>query len=155
MSSDPQRPSSQPNLSRVQVYLYALLALFGGVLLAGAVRSATEAVLADRMLVALVGGGILLGGALALVAIALVVRVMRGLGPDRRYRLARLHTVSLTGVVVLFLLVASVRPSLIAPDSAGTQLVIPSNLLAAVPLAAALTTLVALAVAYRRVNRTP
>lgn len=154
--AEPQPPRGPPpNLSRVQVYLYALLALFGGVLFAGSVRSVTGAVARDRALLLLVAAGILLGGALALAAIVLVVRTMRGLPPDRRYRIARLHTVALTAVVLAFLAVASLRPSLIAPAPEQGTFIVPTNVTAVPPLAAALTTLLALGIAYRRLNRSP
>ena len=155
MSADaPSAPprGQPPNLSRVQVYLYALLALFCGVLLAESVRSLAESAAGDRLTLLLVAAGVVLGGGLALAAVALVVRGMRGLPAERRYRLSRLHTVALTGLVVAFLAVASLWPSVFAPAPPAGGLLLPTNVTALVPLAAAATTLVALGVAYRRLN---
>ena len=157
MSSDaPNTPprGPPPNLSRVQVYLYALLALFCGVLFAGTVRSLAESAAGDRVTLLLVAAGVALGGGLSLAAVALVVRKMRGLPAERRYRLSRLHTVALTGLVVAFLAVASLRPSVLAPAPAPPAggLLLPTNVTAALPLAAAATVLVVLGVAYLRLN---
>ena len=156
MSTDaPTPPRGQPpNLSRVQVYLYALLALFCGAAFAGTVRSVAESAADDQVLLLLVAAGVLLGGGLALAAVALVMRGIRGLPAERRYRLSRLHTVALTGLVVAFLTVVSLRPSMLAPTPAPPAggLLLPTNLAAALPLAAAATALVVLGAAYRRLN---
>lgn len=156
MAGDDDLPRGEPpNLSRIQVYLYALLALFGGVLFAGPVRSALAPSLADPGVVLFAVVGALLGGALAVAALAVVLRGMGDLSPERRYRLSRLHTISLTGVVVAFLVVATVRPSLLAPPPDPSGIGFLTNEATTLPLVAAATTLVVLGVVYRRRNRRP
>lgn len=151
--ADDTPPRSPPNLSRVQVYLYAVLALFVGVLLTGAARALTDQLGRDRTLFILAALGVLVGGALALGTIYAVVRRMRGLPAERRYRFSRLHTIALTGVLLAFLAVATVQPSILVPASPSGGLEPPTNLFAALPLAAAVTVLVVLGLAARRLNR--
>ena len=151
MSADEAPPRS---LSRVQIYLYAVLALFSGTVLVGLADPLADGLPREHSLLVYAVAGLAFGLVVAFVAVYAVVRRIRTLPPESRYRLDRLHTIALTGVVLGFLLLVSVEPSLVggepAPDPAGF-VPLPSNLVSVLPLVAAAVTLVALgAYRYRR-----
>ena len=147
-----EAPSPPRSLSRVQVYLYAVLALFSGTVLVGLADPLAGGLPRGQSLLVYAAAGLGFGLVAAFVAVYAVVRRIRSLQPEARYRLDRLHTVALTGVVLGFPLLVSVEPSLVggASDPAGL-LPLPSNLVSVLPLVAAAVTLAALgAYRYRR-----
>lgn len=151
--SDEENPSPPRALSRVQIYLYAILALFLGSVLVGLVDSLAAGLPREQSLLVYAVGGLAVGLVAAFVVVYAIVRRVRSLPSDARYRLDRLHTVALTGLVLAFLLLVSVEPSLVGggPETGGLVPGLPSNLVSVLPLVAAAVTLVALgAYRYRR-----
>lgn len=140
-----------PNLSRVQVYLYGLLALFLGVVVTSFAREA-ELLTADRSLLLWTAAGTLVGGFVAALVVGLVVRQVRALPSETRYRLARGHTLALTVAVVGFLALVTVEPSLVtpAPPTDGLRPVDVRNIATVLPLVAALATVAVLGYVRRR-----
>ena len=151
MSGD-REPSPPRALSRVQIYLYAVLALFLGSVLVGLADPVAGGFSEGQSLLVYVAVGIAVGLAVTFVVVYAVARRVRSLPAETRYRLDRLHTIALTGVVLGFLLLVSVAPSLLGAGPEPTGFVpLPSNLVSILPLVAATVTLVALgAYRYRR-----
>lgn len=151
MTEDSESPPPR-TLSRVQIYLYAVLALFLGTVLVDLADPVAGGLPRAQSLLVYAAVGLAVGLAITFVAVYAVVRRVRSLPFEARYRLDRLHTVALTGLVLGFLLLVSIEPSLVgdAPDPAGF-VPLPSNLVSILPLVAATVTMVALgAYRYRR-----
>lgn len=143
-----------PNLSRVQVYLYGVLALFLGVVAVNLSREVGVSP-ADRSLIVWTALGVVLGVAVAAAAVVLVVRRARRLPTDTRYRLSRVHTLALTGAIVAFLGVVTVEPGLVSAGGGADGIGLPpTNLVAVVPLVAAVATVAVLGFVRRRTGGT-
>lgn len=143
-----------PVLSRTQVALYGLVAMFLGTILTGVARDRIAATLGRDPVVVHAAYGALVGTIFATLVATAVATRLADLSGAHRARWHRRHTLALTAIVVAYLAVAAVAPRLLglAPAPEPTGLLLPGQRPGDVwaPIAAGAASLVVVGLTYLR-----